>query len=394
MTDKESKLKKINTFGKKLEMAYGSPFQDLKERIFCDGDLNEKEFNAAFVKFIDLTYQEKKHTESEIIAHKPLEEFEVYLQKQIIGKKLNSLKSEHGQQFKNLIHAHLNLQEPQVLSGEKSYKDSVFFNLSFSDQVSQLIPYIAQKTGMDEEVLHHHLLDSSLSKENFDDRLDAINNMSKWSSLLGKSELARQFVLQLGDPFLNKPIKEKDYKHDFLKIFDDACLINKSAIYSPNIIAKSYRTLLEELSNQYNKDILQAVKHAGNMRKIKKKILRYLFETWALQEAIQDCKLQGQAFTDVDQAFLSSMLACYETGNHLPKTTSIDYLKETIKLAIEIFVNNDISPVSATKVMQGEGKNKTLFKLNQIDKSSPKFTEEKKTQSCLELRKRGKENVE
>jgi hypothetical protein len=408
-------------------------------------DLEKEEFEEALTQFVD-SYSKTHPGRWLITQDEPLLAFYHTVNRTILEKEFNRISNLTTPQYAELVRSHLTANEPDVISGKFHWKGyefstptatlgnetlrSEFLNLEYGMQLEQLIPSILREKiypNLNEDILRKYLLEvppadqhtSFPTQESVIDvksRFELLSKIDSWietfksntnikdsvretaSRLHDKitktsntelvkverefkrEQFAQIFLLQIADPYYKKAFDAGDPSR--LTILQHAYKISQKGIYSPEVVAKAFRSKLDELTLQFMGDHNEALKRIEKLDSIFAKSLQaHLLREFIVTEAKDCCLKEKQIpFSENIEAFI--VLSFMEKFKNIdvPATpNTLKYISDLTKLGVKLVIEHPrLEHRAILEAMESEGPNRTKFDIADINQDKTKLTSAKK----------------
>ncbi len=376
-------------------------FQDIRQGFFEQG-VTPLEFEEALNQFLT-----QSSAQILFLNDVSLEAFSTFLQNKLTEKQLNEMKQTHGEVFVRSLIDYLTANEPDVLKGTQSLKDSFFSQASsFSDQVNLLMPYLLtnfQPLGvLDKEMISSSLLTSPVTPQNLMIRSHNLNLLKEigkgYPSPSRELSLTRELIRDLSAPYLidfnldrqtlQGTEREKDQKQQ--KIAKESieklvkfCLneIDKFQVYSPHLLSQAMVELLKQKGHPQDSSLKQlstvteecdAFFNSG----IKKDFQLICFQLYVKEAAKETCAAQSKMYSPKVAQCVEGLLARFseqQAGLQFPQAA--EYIKDLTQFTVKLSLTTEASNFDIFNALLSVSKPHILFhveKINERAKDSKK----------------------
>lgn len=397
--------KHLETHPDYIQTEWPAIIQQLAEvkQQFQKQSVSGSQFEQALHQFLTQSPYAIFHDGEFLFDTSTLEQFSWSLQRQLNEQKLSDFARSHGLFFQKILKDYLKEQEVDVLVGKKPLEDVEFFHVTpFSEQVRLfLLPYIFEGLEpldlLDEKIILDVLLKDSLTPENFQIRLNQLQEFKKFATHAAnpREKTFVREILRHFHPYLitHASSSEKDKKmaqEIVLKLVKFCCReVDEKSIYTPDLLAKAILELVKvENGSVYS---LQQIYNIADKcdeffnGKIKDKFKAVCFHLYLEDIAKQACQKLGQeGGKNIDKLVesLQTRFTSMEEGLSSPQAR--DYVQDMIGFAVHLSLEYSLDYFTVVDFFSQEITKKTIFfdlkKINQQGKNLvglPSYLKEK-----------------
>lgn len=372
---------------------------------FAKQDITPEDFNKALENFITKSAYANTNENWLILTPEALDKFSQSLQHEKNEKTLSEMSDSYGKSFVTLFYAYLKDNEPNVLLGKQSLKDSSFFSAdSFGEQLRlYIIPYlivdIPQKYPvLNEEIIPTLFLRESVTPQNFQ---AMFVNLPKLQKLIPQGakpfeqKIIQEFIKVLSPTYLadlsSDPKKfdsalsdMKETIQELVKFCTEEVEIDKKPIYSPNLLARAFHQLMVERGETKDSPAVRLQNTAKKCNKIKvfnKDTVEIIkqFNMICLKLYIEDSAKEITSKTSIEvppnvQMLINGLLNRFANqGEGLKNASAAAYVKDIVQFATELSISYEVPIYTIIKQFIDEIDNKNLtFDLAKMNVAHPK----------------------